>query len=170
MLRYYYRSDSLQDIEQVEKELEQDGFSRSHIHVLSNNQSEMDRRHLPGVPSLFRSDGVHWAERGALMGILVSGILVAIMLSSGVDETLGLPLVLLIAALALGAFTWEGGLIGLQRINYKFEQFEPLLASGQHVLLVDASDSELASLRQHMSAHPELAYLGKGSPIINPFA
>jgi hypothetical protein len=169
MLRYFYCSDSLRDLEQVEHELEQDGFSRSHIHVLSNSEAEMDRRHVHAVPSLFRSDSVHWAERGALIGLLVSTVLVAFLVFNGVHEVVGLPAILLLAALILGAFTWEAGLIGMQHKNYKFQQFEPLLEKGQHVMLVDVDESEVFSLSRHMEAHPEVPCIGRGSTLINPF-
>ncbi|GAA5317504.1 MAG: hypothetical protein AseanaTS_27090 [Candidatus Pelagadaptatus aseana] len=170
MLRYYYCSDSLRDIERVERELEHDGFPRRHIHVLSHNEPEMDRLHVHSVPSLLRSDSVHWAERGALVGLLVSAAVVAFLVLSGAHQAIGLPAVLLLAALVLGIFTWEAGLIGMQRKNYKLEQFEPILEKGQHVMLVDVDESEVYSLAKHMEAHPEVSCIGRGSSLINPFA
>lgn len=170
MLRYYFRSSDLDDLEAMESELERDGFPRRHIHVLSDDQVGLERHHLNPVPSIFRSDGVHWAERGALLGLLVSSILVLALMWSGAPEVVGWVTIMLLAALVLGAFTWEAGLIGMQRINYKFEGFKDSLRRGEHVMLVDVDESEVYQLHRHMEDHPGLALIGRGSSMVNPFA
>lgn len=170
MLRYYFRSNDLDDLQAMESELEHDGFSRRHIHVLSDDPVGLERHHLNPVPSVLRSDSMHWAERGALVGVLVSTILVSILVWAGVPETLGWPMVVVLALLVLGAFTWEAGLIGMQYINYKFEGFKDSLRRGEHVMLVDVDESEVQQLYKHMQQHPQLALIGRGSSMVNPFA
>jgi hypothetical protein len=59
MERHYYLSDDLDDLEAVENELEAAGISTPQIHVLSENDSEVENHHLHEVDSFTKSDVVH---------------------------------------------------------------------------------------------------------------
>ena len=61
MNRHFYISDDLDDLELVEEELESNGISTPHIHVLSLNDAEVARhKHLHEVEAVLRTDvGYH---------------------------------------------------------------------------------------------------------------
>ena len=70
MLRHYFISDSLDDLEVIEKQLEASGISTPQIHVLSRNDAEVEHHHhLHEVQSFMKRDIVHSTLRGALVGL-----------------------------------------------------------------------------------------------------
>ena len=65
MLRHYLISDSLDDLELFEEQLEAAGVSTPQIHCLSPSDTELDRHaHLHRVQSFMKSDVVHSTIRG----------------------------------------------------------------------------------------------------------
>lgn len=50
MNRFYYISDNLSELEQVEQELEASGISTEQIHVLSEHDADLEPRRLNSVP------------------------------------------------------------------------------------------------------------------------
>ena len=65
MKRYYYISDDLNDLESIERELEDKGFSTPQIHVLSENDAEVEKHHLHAIEAVLKQDVVHSTELGA---------------------------------------------------------------------------------------------------------
>ena len=54
MKRFYYISDDLDDLAQVEQELEMAGIMKPQIHVFSHDDAGVEQRHLHNVQE-FRS-------------------------------------------------------------------------------------------------------------------
>ena len=78
MNRHYYISDNLDELERVEQELEAQGISTEQIHVLSEQDAEVEHHHLHDVPSFMKQDVVHSGEIGALVGlVLAAAVLLA---------------------------------------------------------------------------------------------
>ena len=70
MLRHYFISDSLDDLEVLEEQLESAGVSTPQIHVLSRNDAEVENHHhLHAVQSFLKRDIVRSTERGAVVGL-----------------------------------------------------------------------------------------------------
>ena len=120
---------------------------------------------LHDVAALMKKDlfrGVVWAGRGHRVCSRCVGVGVR-----GWTQTHAgwLPSVFL-AIIALGFFTWEGGLWGIQTPNVRFKQFEEALKAGRHVFFVDVSKSEEAALTDTRKSHPliEAAGVGTASP------
>ena len=59
MERHYYLSDDLDDLEAIETELEDAGISTPQIHVLSENDADVETHHLHEVDSFSKSDIAH---------------------------------------------------------------------------------------------------------------
>ena len=73
MQRHYYISDNLDELERVEQELEAQGISTEQIHVLSEQDAEVEQHHhLHDVPSFMKQDVVHSGEIGALVGLVLA--------------------------------------------------------------------------------------------------
>ena len=70
MLRHYFFSDDLDELEKVENELEQKGFTEPQIHVLSENDTDVENHHLHEVAAVLKQDVVHSTELGAVVGIV----------------------------------------------------------------------------------------------------
>lgn len=167
MQRHYYISDDLDDLEVVEKELEEEGVATPQIHVLSENDAEVEKHHLHAIESVLKKDVVHSTEIGAVVGVIGACLvlLVAYLMQWHTSPAGWIPFGFL-AAVVLGFCTWEGGLIGIQIPNYQFKRFQKLLKQGKHVFFVDVDKEQESILSNVVSRHPklEIAGLGEATP------
>lgn len=157
MKRHYFISDNLDDLAAVERELESRGLTPLQIHVLSQNDAEVEHRKLHQVMSFRKTDIVRSTLIGAVVGICLCMLTLGIAHAAGVaDTTIGWIPVIFLALVLLGFCTWEGGLRGIQEPNARFQSFQSALHSGKHVLFVDADPNEEAILNQVVTQHPNL--------------
>ena len=166
MLRHYFISNSLDDLEVFEVQLEAAGVSTPQIHVLSLNDADVAKHsHLHAVQSFLKSDVVHSTTRGALVGIVLSGLVLSVAYLAGWTETAAgwLPFGFL-AVILLGFSTWEGGFMGIQKPNHNFARFEQALKDGKHIFFVDLKPTQEATLEKILKAHPQVELAGTGAP------
>ncbi|MEW6997109.1 NAD/FAD-utilizing enzyme [Colwelliaceae bacterium BS250] len=163
MVRHYYLSDDLDELEQVEKELLNKGFTIPQMHVLSENDADVQLHHLHEVESVLKKDVVHSTEVGFMVG-LIGAILVLVVanLAGWTDSAAGWMPFIFLAIVVLGFCTWEGGFIGIQRPNVEFARFQTLLKQGKHIFFVDADSSQETTLNSLMNMHPNLVVEGVG--------
>lgn len=109
MVRVFYISDDLDDLELVEYELELSGLGPSQIHVLTDNDAEVaSHQHLHPVKSFMRNDVIHSTEIGAVIGVVVAALVLFFAYATGVVDTVGwLPFIML-AIIMMGFITWKG--------------------------------------------------------------
>ncbi|GAA5188401.1 NAD/FAD-utilizing enzyme [Ferrimonas gelatinilytica] len=155
MVRHYYLSDSLWELEWIERQLEGQGFSPAQIHVLSQQPGLAARFRLLPLSEFWLYDLPHYLTRGLALGLVLAGGVLLGVAYSGWHEAVGswLPFTML-ALMVLGFCTWEGGLIGLQSPHHHFGQFHRAIDSGQHLLLVDVEDRQESTLNGIMRSHP----------------
>ena len=65
MKRFYYISDDLDDLVQIEHELEAGGIARPQIYLLSNDDVGLDNHDVNRVASFMKTDVIHSGEIGA---------------------------------------------------------------------------------------------------------
>jgi hypothetical protein len=165
MLRHYFISDSLDDLEVFEEQLEAAGVSVPQIHVLSRNDAEVHQHHhLHEVQSFMKNDIVHSTVLGAVVGICASLLVLAVAHFAGWTETAAgwIPFIFL-AVIVLGFCTWEGGLFGIQKPNHNFARFEQALRDGKHIFFVDLEPQQEAVLEKVLKSHPRVELAGTGS-------
>ena len=165
MLRHYLISNSLDDLEVFEEQLEAAGVSIPQIHVLSRNDAEVEHHHhLHEVQSFMKNDIVHSTERGAFVGICAFTLVLAVAYYSGWTETAAgwMPFIFL-AVVLLGFCTWEGGLFGIQKPNHNFARFEQALSDGKHIFFMDLEPNQEAVLEKVLKSHPQVELAGTGS-------
>lgn len=167
MLRHFFISTDLDDLEQVETELETNGIDKAQIHVLSENDYELEKHHLHSVSPMLKRDIFHCLENGLVVGcILASFSLIIPYLMKWTETQAGwLPFIFL-SVMLLGFSTWEGGLIGIQKTNVQFKRFQANLLSGKHILLVDLENTQEILFSKIIKKHPQLVPAGveKSSP------
>jgi hypothetical protein len=152
MLRHYFISDDLDDLERFEEQLEAAGVSTPQIHVLSRNESFM------------KKDIVRSTTRGAAVGLCAFVLILAVAYFAGWTRTaIGWMPFIFFAVVALGFCTWEGGLFGIQRPNQNFARFEKALSDGKHVFFVDLAPQQEAVLENVLKSHPKVELAGTGS-------
>lgn len=162
MKRHFYISDDLDDLEIIEKQLEDAGVTTPQIHVLSEDNAGVKAHRLNDVEAVLRKDVVHGTELGAVVGVLGAAIILLAAWATGIADTITWVPPVFLSVIVLGFCTWEGGLIGIQKPHSDFVRFQDTLRSGKHVLLVDVSTDQEHILHQVTGAHPKLAAAGEG--------
>jgi hypothetical protein len=165
MLRHYFISDSLDDLEVFEEQLEAAGVSTPQIHVLSRNDAEVEQHHhLHEVQSFMKNDIVHSTTLGAVIGLCASALVLAVAYFAGWTESAAgwIPFIFL-AVVVLGFCTWEGGLFGIQKPNHNFARFEQALRDGKHLFFVDLEPQQEAVLEKVLKSHPQVQLAGTGA-------
>ena len=162
MIRHFYISDSLDDLEDVEQELEEQGIATPQIHVLSQNDADVQQHHLHEVEAVLKKDVVHSMELGAIVGAIAAVVVLTVAYVAGWTESAAgwIPFIFL-AIVVLGFCTWEGGLFGIQEPHYQFKQFQDVLKQGRHVFFVDVTEQQEAVLARIVDAHPKLEAAGE---------
>ncbi len=161
--RYFFVSANLDDLEALEKRLEEKGVSRSRIHVLSWDDTAVERHSgLHEVESVMKSDLFHSAAAGLLVGVGASALLLWLTWVFGWNQVGGvgwLPFVFA-AIVVLGFFVWEGGLLGIQIHNHHFRAFEQVLNDKKHIFFVDLEPALEAMLDELILAFPSVKKAG----------
>ena len=165
MLRHYFISTSLDDLEVFEEQLETAGVSTPQIHVLSRNDAELERHHhLHEVQSFMKNDIIHSTELGAVVGLCAFVLVLSVAYFAGwTQSAVGWWPFIFLAVVLLGFCTWEGGLLGIQKPNHNFARFEQALKDGKHIFFVDLEPSQEAVLEQVLKFHPQVELAGTGS-------
>lgn len=168
MKRRFFISDDLDELEHLEEELENAGMIRPQIHVLTLDDTGLERHHhLNAVVSVMKRDVVHSTLVGAGLGVAAAIIVLLVSYAAGWTETAAgwVPFIFL-AIIMLGFFTWEGGLRGMEEPNVHFRNFENVLNEGRHVLFVDLDPGQEHILDEIVGKHPKLQQAGSddGSP------
>jgi hypothetical protein len=168
IMRHYFISDDLDDLEAFEEQLEAEGIETPQIHVftLDDTQAE-NHHHLHDVTSFMKRDVVRSGELGALVGAIGAALVLGLAWLMGWTESPAgwMPWIFL-AVIVLGFSTWEGGFIGIQRPNRQFKRFEGVLNAGKHVFFVDLRPEQEEVLTRVLRRHPdvELAGTERGTP------
>lgn len=162
MNRHYYISEDLDELENIEHELEDSGLAHAQIHVLSDDDAGLKQHNLHEVESVLKQDVVHSTEIGALVGVLLAGLVIVLAWVSGLPETVTWVPFGFLALVVLGFCTWEGGLMGIQTPHHEFQRFQDVLRQGRHVLLVDVDARQEQLLEKIMSFHPKMEIAGTG--------
>lgn len=163
MLRRYYISDDLHDIESLQAQLQQRGIVKPQFHVLSEKDAEVENHHLNAIEAVLKKDVIHSTEIGALIGGIAATAFLLLTYIMGWHQSAAgwLPFVFL-AVVILGFCTWEGGLIGIQIPNHKFKRFQKLLKEGKHVLFMDIDREQVDALDSVIADHKTLLFAGEG--------
>ncbi|WP_299073223.1 NAD/FAD-utilizing enzyme [uncultured Paraglaciecola sp.] len=163
MLRHYYISSDLNDLQAIEQELEQSGLSTPQIHVLSENDAAVEKHHLHAIEAVLKQDVVRSTQLGAVAGLIGAAFILGLTYAMQWHTSIvgWLPSGFL-AVVVLGFCTWEGGLVGIQIPNYQFKRFQALLKQGKHVFFVDVGSHQVNALKEVVERHPSLIFAGTG--------
>ena len=168
LMRSYFLSSSLDDLEIFEEQLESAGISKAQIHVLSLDEKGLsDHPHLHEVQSFMKLDIVHKSIVGAKVGCSLASTLLLISFSFGLmSKAAGRMPFVFLSVVLLGFCTWLGGFIGIQTPNYKLARFKKILTEGRHVFFVDLELYQSIILERILKLHPNLESAGTedGSP------
>ncbi len=139
-----------------------------HMHFLARDDIALEG--LPEASILQKSDIVHGAESGLVVGGVAGIVAGLIVLAFPPDDTpLHLVTVLLTAMVGAGFGTWVSSMIASSVPNSRLKAFEKAIAAGKILLMVDVSPSRVAEIRTLVGRlHPE-ASAGGQEPTIPAF-
>lgn len=168
MKRLYYLSKNIAYVKAISDDLHQSGITDWNFHIVSRDDAGLYRHHLHGSGPLQRTDFIHWALRGTLLGFALSLFVVTCLLWL----TKWPPVAMVATVLMLTMFcTWVGGLIGIAHVHYKVARYYDRLQAGEHLMMVDvprksAEDIEAMIEQYH---HGEAQKVGESTRFDNPF-
>lgn len=162
MKRFFYISDDLDDLANVEQELEKAGIAKSQVHIFSADEAGLEHREMHSLQDFMKRDVVHAALRGAMLGVVGASLVLAFAYFSDVTANVGWIPFLFLAVIVLGFCTWEGGLFGIQEPNHELRRFEAAIRDGRHLLLVDLPPKQVGLLRSVQQRHSKLMPVGEG--------
>jgi len=164
MQRHYFISEDLAELEVIQNELEGNGISTPQMHVLSNDEADVAIHKLHQVEAVLKKDVVHSMEIGALVGVVLSLLVLAVAYLAGWTESAAgwVPFIFL-SIVVLGFCAWEGGFKGIQQPHNQFRRFENALRRGKHVFFVDVDPEQETVLETIAKSHPGLRPAGIGS-------
>jgi hypothetical protein len=158
--RFYYISDNLDDLEQIEHQLEAGGIARPQIYFLSNDDVGLENRDVNRVASFLKTDVIHAGEIGALLGLAIAAVILLVSYFSGIAAQVGWAPFIFLAIVGFGFATWEAGFIGMQTPNVHFARFEEALEQGRHVLFVETDREDQRKLKAVIKQYPSLERAG----------
>lgn len=162
MRRHYFISQSVDVLESVESALERSGFDAEQIHVISNQDAQLEGRRLHVVDSLSRKGVVRYGMVGFTVGLVGAALILLMSAQTGITENFTWAPAAFLALGFLGFCTWEGGLWGIQKPNRDSERFQRQLKEGQHLFFVDARKEQEATLAEVITRFDAMVRAGEG--------
>lgn len=156
MKHAYYLSEDLNELEQVHNELIETGLKDNDIHVLSDDEANVEIHHMRNVNPFMKTNVVRALLLGAGVGLVMGGLMMSVPFVFGFSASLGSIPFTLGALFLLGFATWEGGFLGLQKAHPKFSEVLNRIHKGKHLLIVDYSENKASQLGAVKSQHPAL--------------
>lgn len=166
--RLYFLLPDLKSARQVVNELLLARIEARRIHVLA--QRGMDLEDLPEASVFQKTDVVHGAQVGVVLGA-VGGALTGALLVVFPPGGANLQLVTVLIAALLGALFgfWVASLAGASVPNSRLQQFQGWIEQGKLLLMVDAPAGQADRITELLTRlHPE-AVLGGTEPTIPAF-
>ena len=144
-------------------------IAEQYLHFVAREGADMSGLHPANI--LQTSDVVRAAQAGLVIGgavgALVGGIAAWYFPIVGDQPQWGLVAVLGIVGALIGA--WSSSMIGVSTPSNRLARFEPAIAAGQILLMVDVPRSRVDEIEQRLQAlHPE-AHLEGVEPNIPAF-
>ncbi|GIX31020.1 MAG: hypothetical protein KatS3mg124_1492 [Porticoccaceae bacterium] len=162
MRRFYFLSGDVELLEQVERELIAAGIPEEQIHTLSEAEAELEEHHLRPVSDFMKTDVIWRGLQGFAVGVVVSTAILGLTAAFDWWRSVGWTPFVYLAVAALGFCTWEGGFLGFQERNHRFDRFQAALRAGRHLFFVDVTPDQVPLLEQVVARYPALERAGSG--------
>ncbi len=162
MKRYYYLGNDLTALEEAAVDLHEAGISDLQIHVLSQQDAELTKRHLHQVHPFAQRAIIQSGLAGAAIGAVLAAIALLLGMAFNASSAMEwLPFAVL-AFIVFAFSTWEGGFYGIQVCSKECKRFKEMLSTGHHVLLVDVDKQSAERVRHILAYHQALVEAGEG--------
>jgi hypothetical protein len=167
-LRMYVTLPDVQSARQLANDLLLARIEDRHMHFLARRGTDLGELHEASY--LHKTDTVHAAFVGMVLGALLGAILGAVLVNfppGRISIELGAVLIATIVGAGLGM--WISSMVGLQVPNSRLKNFEPDIAAGKVLLMLDVPASRYEEIRGIIArTHPE-AIDGGNEPTVPAF-
>ncbi len=172
MRKLYYLTDNMISVEEVSKDLHEQGITYWNFCVHSKDEVGLHKRRVHSASYLQQRDVIRHGERGAIIGFMIAVLAVLFVMFA---KPFGAETHPLIYVAIFGFITmfgaWAGGLNGLATENQSIAKFHDEVAAGKHLLMIDVKKDKEESVKQLMQDnHPEAQFKGSESTFIMPFS
>jgi hypothetical protein len=151
--RMYYVLPNLRSSRKAMDDLLLARLAERHIHFIAKEGTPMDGLHEASV--LQKSDLVHGARIGLMLGALL-GISASALFVQLVPPASQVATILGMAALGALFGTWVASMVGAAVPSAQLRKFEPLIAKGMILLMIDAPERRIEDVRTLLGeTHPE---------------
>lgn len=171
MKRLYYLTRHIGVVDSVSKLLHEAGVTDWNFHVLSKDKAGLATHKIHSTTPLHERDLIHSSEQGAIVGGIAGLMLAGVLMATSVlpASPMGyLGFAALVLVFLLHGF-WAGGLVGIQKENYKIRRFHKELEDGQYLLMIDVAAKEEVTIANLVSRYYEAKPAGKDTTLISPF-
>lgn len=167
--RIYWLLPDLASAIRTENDLLLARIAWQHIHFVGREDADMTGLHAANV--LQTSDLIRSAQAGLVIGAAVGavlGVIVGLLFPLGAETShAGMAAVLAVVGAVMGA--WASSMIGISTPSVRLKRFEPAIAQGQILLMVDVPRSRIEEIEERLKQlHPE-AHLEGVEPAIPAF-
>lgn len=172
MKAMYYLTSTLSSTQSIADELHRAGVKDWFIHVVSNDESGINKQHLHSSNYLetldLMRDGIIGGILGFIIGLIAAGIIIYLQPLGGNFPTIGYFFIVGVTTL-FGL--WEGGLAGIASKNRKLAEFDQDIANGKYLILIyttKRNESRIQYIMSHKFPGAKLA--ARDSHLLNPFS
>jgi hypothetical protein len=168
----YYLASTLGSTQNIADELHRAGVQDWFVHIVSKDESGINKQHLHSSNYLETLDLVRDGAIGGVLGFLI-GVFAAGLIAY--LQPLGGAIPSIIYFIIIGLTTlfglWEGGLAGIASKNRKLAEFDQDIANGKYLILIYTTKKNESRI-QYIMTHkfPDVKLAAKDSHFLNPFS
>lgn len=157
--RIYWLLPSLASARRVMDDLLLARVDNRHIHFMARESVDLSGLHEANL--LQSTDFVRSAQMGMVLGAAIGAAAGALLTLSWLGDTLSKPaLVAALAAVGAGFGAWSASMIGASMPSQRLRRFEPALARGEILLMVDVPNQRINEIEamlhaKHQEGHDE---------------
>jgi type III secretory pathway component EscS len=171
MRRLYYLTSDLESLAKVSDLLQQKGFGKWRVRVISKNNSGLYKSNLQSTQISQDNDMLHWGLLGVFVGGII-GLLVSFIFK--LVDPFDIPIPWYVLIVISGVFTcfgaWSGGLFGIAHLNYKTYKFFKNVVAGNHVMMVDIPIKDKKIVCDLIKNNfDNIKKIGEDSTLVHPF-
>ena len=168
----YYLSPTLKSTHQISDDLHEVGVNDWFIHVISKDESGLNKEHVHSSNYLETLDLVRNGGIGGLIGFIIGVFAAAALMFF---KPFGPQMPEYVYLIVLAFFTlfgiWEGGLAGVASENRKLAKFHDDLEDGKYLILIYTGKKQEATVKEVMAnKHPEAQLVATDMQYFNPFS
>ena len=168
----YYLSPTLKSTHQISDDLHEVGINDWFIHVISKDESGLNREHVHSSNYLETLDVLRNGGIGGLIGFII-GVFAAgaLMFFKPFGPNMPEYVYLIVIVLFTLFGIWEGGLAGVACENKKLAKFHDELEEGKYLILIYTGKNQEDIVNEMMvRKHPEAQLVATDTQYFNPFS